>query len=323
MASQHSASIQHYELKDFAFNDGTTLPRVRVAYQIFNRHNTKIAVVHTCFRGRINETLTHADADGVLQSHKIIVIALFGNGESSSPSNTTDFPKKIDYQDCVKAQYELLTKELGVEDVDVMLGFSMGGQITYHWIATHPYFVKNAVIVCSSARTSRHNVQFLEGPKTALESAATPEQGIRAFGKGYSAWLTSAEWFDQELYKDGGFETQEAWDEMATYTGYQGWTGDDLLAMLGMWQRGDIARCVVASNGKLEDALKRIAASVLLMPCETDQYFRPYVNQREVKSLYRGQVAVIPSIWGHIGGGGASKKDVEWMSGKIAELLRG
>jgi homoserine acetyltransferase len=204
-----------------------------------------------------------------------------------------------------------------------MLGFSMGGQITYHWIATHPYFVKNAVIVCSSARTSRHNVQFLEGPKTALESAATPEQGIRAFGKGYSAWLTSAEWFDQELYKDGGFETQEAWDEMATYTGYQGWTGDDLLAMLGMWQRGDIARCVVASNGKLEDALKRIAASVLLMPCETDQYFRPYVNQREVKSLYRGQVAVIPSIWGHIGGGGASKKDVEWMSGKIAELLRG
>lgn len=320
MTSQPPKPIQYFTLQHFTFHNGTTLPRVQIAYKILNPNETKIAVVHTCFRGRINSTLTHAD--GALQNHKAIVLALFGNGESSSPSNTPNFPATIDYMDCVKAQHHLLTEELGIKTVDVMLGFSMGGQITYHWITTYPSFIENAVIVCSSAQTSRHNYQFLEGPRAALESAADSARGIRAFGKAYSAWLTSAEWFDQELYQTLGFATQPAWDEVATETGYEGWSGGDLLAMLGMWQRGDIARCVGEADGALEDALRRVEAKVLLMPCETDQYFRPYVSEREARSLRRGAVEIVPSIWGHIAGGGANRADVEWMGGKIQELLK-
>jgi homoserine acetyltransferase len=314
-------AIQTFELSDFIFHNGSTVPHVSIAYQILNPEKSKIAVVHTCFRGRINSTLTHAN--GALKDHKIVLLALFGNGESSSPSNTTGFPKKIEYMDCIKAQHKLLTRELGVEEIDVMLGFSMGGQITYHWIATHPTFVKTAVIVCSSAQTSRHNIQFLEGPRAALENAADPRRGVRAFGKAYSAWLTSAEWFDQELYQDLGFETQSAWDEVVAGSNYNDWDGDDLLAMLGMWQRGDVTRCVPAAQGNLHDALRAIQANVLLIPCETDQYFRPYVNEREVKSLRQGIVQVVPSIWGHIAGGGANKGDVEWMDGKIEAFSRG
>lgn len=319
MTSNNNGSTQHYEINDFKFQDGTVLPRVKVAYQIINPTKSKIAVVHTCFRGRLGTTLTFAN--GVLKDHKIILIALFGNGESSSPSNTTDFPKTLDYQDCVKAQHSLLTIEFGIDHVDVMLGFSMGGQITYHWIATHPSFVKYAVILCSSAKTSQHNYQFLEGPKAALESAVDEARGKRAFGKAYSAWLTSAEWFDEALYKDMGFDTLSAWDEVATGTGYDDWAGSDLLSMLGMWQRGDIARCVQDANGELEAALKKIDARVLLMPCETDQYFRPYVSKREAGSLNNVEVQVVPSIWGHIAGGGANKKDVEWMDQKIGAFL--
>jgi homoserine acetyltransferase len=321
MTSTAPEPIQNYELTNFVFQDGTTVPSVRIAYQILHPEKTKIAIVHTCFRGRIASTLTHAD--GAFKDHKVIVIALFGNGESSSPSNTPSFPKTLDYQDCVKAQYQLLTQELGIQNVDVMLGFSMGGQITYHWITTQPSFVKNAVIVCSSAKTSQHNFQFLEGPRAALENAADPACGVRAFGKAYSAWLTSAEWFDQQLYTEMGFDTLAAWDEVATDTGYKDWTGEDLLAMLGMWQRGDIARCVPGAKGELNEALRTIEAKVLLMPCETDQYFRPYVSEREVKTIRDARVCVVPSIWGHIAGGGANPKDVRWMRDKIRDLLQG
>jgi homoserine acetyltransferase len=319
MALKESRPIQHYQLNDFTFQNGTTVARVQIAYQILNPEKSKIAVVHTCFRGRIGTTLTHAD--GALKDHKVIVIALFGNGESSSPSNTSNFPKKLDYQDCVKAQYQFLTQELGIDKVDVMLGFSMGGQITYHWIATHPTFVKHAVIVCSSAKTSRHNFQFLEGPRAALENAADPTLGKLAFGKAYSAWLTSAEWFDQELYMKMGFETLSAWDEVAAGTGYNDWDGNDLLAMLGMWQRGDVTRCISAANGELEQALEKIEARVLLMPCKTDQYFRPYVSERETRSIRNGESQVVPSIWGHIAGGGANPDDVDWMRQKIEAFL--
>lgn len=322
MAENISEPIKFHELNDFTFYNGITLPRVKIAYQILNPDKSKIAIVHTCFRGRIGTTLTHAN--GALKDHKIIVLALFGNGESSSPSNTPHFPEKIEYMDCVEAQHKFLTKELGIEKIDVMLGFSMGGQVTYHWIATYPSFVKNAVIVCSSAQTSRHNFQFLEGPRAALESAENSHRGMRAFGKAYSAWLTSAEWFDQELYTDMGFKSLHAWDEAATITGYHDWTGEDLLVMLGMWQRGDVSRCEPAGRGQVDRGLKTIESRVLLMPCETDQYFRPYVSEREARSLKAGNLQVVPSIWGHIAGGGANPKDVEWMKSKIdAFLARG
>lgn len=321
MSSQGPPPIQYYELSNFTFHNGDTLPKVRIAYQVLNPRQEKVAIVHTCFRGRITGTLNHADY--ALRDYKVIVIALLGNGESSSPSNTDSFPAKLEYMDCIKAQHKLLTEELKIEQVDVMLGFSMGGQITYHWITTHRHFVKNAVIVCSSAKTSRHNFQFLEGPRAGLENAKDAEKGIRAFGKAYSAWLTSAEWFDQELWSKMGFDSLQAWDEMATFKGYEGWSGEDLLAMLGMWQRGDISRCGMSLEGDFVKALKHIDARVLLMPCETDQYFRPKANEREAEYLKGGKVAVVPSVWGHVAGSGANEEDNRWMEREIAEFLKG
>lgn len=310
---------QYYTISNFKFENGDTLPEVKLAYQILNPQNTKVAIVNTCFKGRLNGTLTHST--GAFSDHKIILFALLGNGESSSPSNTPNFPKTLEYMDCVRAEHTLLTKELKIGTVDVMLGFSMGGQITYHWITMYPEFVRKAIIVCSSARTSRHNFQFLEGPRAALESARDEESGKYAFGKAYSAWLTSAEWFDDELYKTMGAQSLAAWDK-AVMDSYHDWSGKDLLAMLGMWQRGDIARCVPQAKGDLGKALQMIAAKVLLMPCETDQYFRPYVNQREKVQLDSATVAIVPSVWGHIVGGDADKEATRWMDDKIQTFLQ-
>lgn len=313
------SATQYYTLRNFKFENGDTLPEVKLAYQILNPQNEKVAVVNTCFKGRLSTTLTHSS--GAFKNHKIILIALLGNGESSSPSNTPNFPKKLEYMDCVRAEYKLLTEELKIESVDAILGFSMGGQITYHWITMYPGFIKKAVIVCSSARTSRHNFQFLEGPRAALESAKDEESGKYAFGKAYSAWLTSAEWFDQELYRSMGSESLELWDKNIMDS-YHDWSGKDLLVMLGMWQRGDITRCVPDAKGDLVTALKSIEAKVLLMPCETDQYFRPYVNEREGKHVKNSTVAVVPSVWGHIVGGNADKDATNWMDDKIQTLLQ-
>ncbi|KAF1846116.1 homoserine acetyltransferase family protein [Cucurbitaria berberidis CBS 394.84] len=326
MASTSSEPpIQYFDIPDFTFHNGTTLPHVRIAYQVLNPQNTKVAVIHSCFRGKISSTVTHSR--GALSSHKIIVIALFGNGESASPSNTPNFARTIEYMDCVAAQHRLLSEHLGIKEVDVMMGFSMGGQLTYHFLATYPSFTRSAVIICSSAKTSGHNIQFLEGPRAALENAADSARGLRAFGKAYSAWLTSAEWFDEQLWRDVGFETREAWDEVAAGTNYVDWSGDDLLAMLGMWQRGDITRCTgmggVGAETTLEDALARIETRVLLMPCLTDQYFRPYVNEREARTMRDARVCVVQSVWGHVVGGGANKADFEWMDGCIRTFLQG
>ena len=62
----------------------------------------------------------------------IIIPALFGNGQSSSPSNQESdkpFPK-VSFFDNVRAQHELVTKHLKIEHLHAVLGWSMGaGQV--------------------------------------------------------------------------------------------------------------------------------------------------------------------------------------------------
>ncbi|CRG87568.1 hypothetical protein PISL3812_04586 [Talaromyces islandicus] len=332
-AAMAATTNHYYEIKDFSFQDGTKLASARLAYLDLNPTATKTALVITCFRGRLQSTLTFAN--GALQNHRVIVIALFGNGESSSPSNTPDFPTSIDYRDCVRAQRELVTAHLGLESVDIIMGFSMGGQCTYYWTLMYPDFAQNAIIICSSARTSLHNYQFLEGPKAALQnsydyinkdldgssSSSNTNRGLVAFGKAYSAWLTSAEWFDKKMFKSLGYETLNDWDHNVTGTGYVGWDPDDLLAKLHMWQKGDVTVIDASCGGSLEQALSLIKARVLLMPCQTDQYFRWEVSERESRSIPSATVKVIPSIWGHMAGGGANPVDTHWMDETISKFL--
>ena len=325
-------AMQYFELKDFTFENGVTLPAARLAYKVINPTGQKTALVSTCFRGRIDETFTFEN--GALQHYRIIVIALFGNGESSSPSNTPDFPSTLDYQDCVRAQYKLMTEHLHLSSIDVLLGFSMGGQCVYHWAAMYPQMVSHAVIVCSSARTSLHNYQFLEGPKAALVNSVdfnspfrsqkvVPVRGLHAFGRAYSAWLASAEWFEQRLFEKHGFQTLDDWAAVVTGQSYEDWHPDDLLIMLHMWQRGDISRVVSSPQQRvsLEDTLRNLTTKILLMPCRTDQYFKWEASEKEASYLPNGKLAVIPSIWGHMAGGGGNQEDAEWMDHQITQFL--
>lgn len=66
---------------------------------------------------------------------------MLGNGESTSPSNdstgffagrgvkglSVDGLGGLRYEDCVNSQY-LLVKSLGVNELEAVIGFSMGGQ---------------------------------------------------------------------------------------------------------------------------------------------------------------------------------------------------
>jgi homoserine O-acetyltransferase len=148
-----------------------------------------------------------------------------------------------------------------------------------------------------------------------------PLRGLGAFGKAYSAWLTSAEWFEQEEYKSMGYETQKAWDSSMAVTSYYSWGPDDLLAQLSMWQRGDIT--VLSGSSSLQAALAQIKARVLLMPCQTDQYFCWEASQKESSWIQDATLNVIPSIWGHLAGIGTNPADREWMGKTIDSFLKG
>lgn len=143
----------------------------------------------------------------------IIVPGLFGNGQSSSPSNQPGPFPKVSFYDNVRAQYELVTKKLGIKHLYAVLGWSMGAGQTFQWATQYPEFMDIAVPFCGSAKTSLHNKVFIEGVKSALMgvkftwsagvgsvgahktdskvrtwTTEEKEVGLKAMGRVYAGW---------------------------------------------------------------------------------------------------------------------------------------
>lgn len=88
--SSDQNSHEYFEIPDFQFAAGTR-KTVKIAYRSINPSSTKGAVlIPTCYGGRINTTLNFTT--GALKDYHVIVVAMLGNGESSSPSNDAEFP---------------------------------------------------------------------------------------------------------------------------------------------------------------------------------------------------------------------------------------
>lgn len=360
-----STGVEYYSIPSLKFASGTTLHEVKIAYRSINPSSTEgVILIPTCYAGIINTTLTWTTAPyDCLAKYHVVVVAMLGNGESASPSNKAFFPEpgELRYQDLVNAQHNLLTQHLGINQLEAVIGFSMGGQQAYHWSVMYPGFMKRVIAICSSARTSSHNYAFLEGPIEALMQSIDyvavqamkqkasrgedvgrnlkeikPKRGLRAFARAYGAWLSSTHWFRDGLWGkvDGGlgFASVEEWMS-AREVGYLGWDADDLLVLARMWQLGDIGTVIpgeetlselgggIGNDDKLYKALQSIQAKVLLLPCQTDQYFPPEDSQIEVKAITNGQCDPIPSVWGHMAGGGANPKDTDWLNTRIQAFM--
>lgn len=320
---------------------GGVLPDAVTAYRTYgDPSNDKVIVFPTCYGAK----LALGSQDYLVGEGKaldptkyfVVTFALFCNGESSSPSNTPApyggpyFPF-VSYEDNIRAQHAVLTKHLGVRKLFSVVGFSMGGQQAYHWPVVFPDFVERFVSICSSARTSPHNQCFLEGPKAAMLASkdfadghyqSTPQHGIRAFGRVYSAWAYGQTWFREYKYlMDGEYPDLNSWLRERWEGGYvNNWDANDMIALLNTWQKGDIS--IIRDGGDYEKALKSIKAKALIMPSKTDLYFPPEDSETEVSHLRDAKLYVIPSIWGHVAGGSANPPDVAFITEKITEFLQ-
>jgi len=207
----------------------------------------------------------------------------------------------------------------------------MGGQQAYYWPVVYPDFVEKFISICGSARTSPHNQCFLEGPKAALVASkdfdnghykTTPQHGIRAFGRVYSAWAYGQTWFREHQYlHDGRYPDLDAFLREEWEQGFlEGWDANDLLTLLNTWKNGDVSK--VRDGGDLNKCLSQIKAKGLIMPSKTDLYFPPEDSENEVAAMKNtARLVVMDTVWGHMAGGGSNKRDTDFMVAEIKKFL--
>ena len=335
------ADYEVYDLGDFALQNGAMLRGCQLAYKSFGKLNAKrdnVIVYPTWYSGQ------HVDNEWLIgkgmaldpDKYFIVIPNMFGNGLSSSPSNTPEpynasrFPHVTAY-DNVKAQHRLMTEKFGVEKLKLVTGWSMGALQTFHWGAMFPDMVERIAPFCGSAKCSRHNFVFLEGVKAALMADAAfkegwydkkPERGLRAMARVYAGWGFSQTFYRQELDLNTlGFSSLE--DFLVAF-----WEGfflpkdaNNLLTMLWTWQNGDISANELY-GGDYKKALGAIKAKAYVMPGRTDLYFPPEDSENEVANMPNATFIPIESVWGHFAGGpGTSPVDVKFLDDKLKELL--
>lgn len=119
------AGVQRYPLGDWKLQSGASIPDAHLAFKTFGDPTLPAIVYPSWYSGSIADNEWLIGEDHVLnpKDYFIIVTALFGNGESTSPSNSNIRPfPKVTFYDNVTAQYELVTKHLGVKHARAVLG---------------------------------------------------------------------------------------------------------------------------------------------------------------------------------------------------------
>ncbi len=304
---------------DVPLQRGGTLRDARIVYKTFgtlSQRKDNVIVYPTSYSAQHTDIEWLVSPDHCLDPTRyfIVIPNMFGNGLSSSPSNTTDYPDVTTY-DNVMQQRRLMSEVFGVERVKMVYGWSMGAQQAYHWATLFGDSVERIVVNCGSAKTAPHNVVFLEGVRATLRSARTPEDGLRAMGRVYAGWGLSQTWYRRELWRGLGFTSVEDFLVRSWEANYLRRDMHNLLAQLWTWQHGDISANELYA-GDLTRALAGITARVLLMPSATDH------NRAELPHLRNATLAEIPSVWGHRAGNPRDNpQDAAFVDRQVSALL--
>jgi homoserine O-acetyltransferase len=325
------------EVADFRLEGGAVLPMARIAYATFGTLNAARdnAVLLTTSYGADYHVYDFVVGPGKAfdpARFYIVTTEMFGNGVSSSPSNTpaphagADFPA-IAIRDNVEASRRVLA-HLGVTHVRAVAGFSMGAEQSFQWAVSHPDFMDAIVPWCGTAKTYPHGVVRLESAIRALTTdpafaggryTAPPSHGLAAWSAHWAAWVWSQEWWRRELYKSQGATVDEVIAARVARDAVR--DANNLLTQARAWQRHDVGG-TPGFGGDHEKALAAIKARVLYMPCETDLYFPVGDAKYESQFLKHATFTPIPSLWGHSAGGGGNAADAAFINERIAAFLK-
>ena len=329
----------NFALGDVLLVDGGVLTGASLAYAthgVLSPEGDNCVLIPTYYGG------VHASYDAMIGPGRaldpgrrfIVVVDMFGNGLSTSPSHRppgkarAGFPS-VTIADNVACQHRLLTEGLGVRRIQLVTGWSMGAMQALWWVALYPQMVDALLPVCGTASCWPMNQAFLAGVCGALQAdarfaggryARPPERGLRAFGRAYAGWAYSAAFFREQLYRTLGHDSLEALLQ-AWEADHLAWDACDLMAMAATWRSADIGS--VAVDGAFRTALGRIAARTIVMPCDTDAYFTADECRIEAAAIANSGVRLIRSPYGHCAGApGRFPRETAMIEAAIGELLR-
>ncbi len=298
---------QFAELGDLTLVSGEILEDARVGYRtvgVLNAERSNIIVVPTWFTGTSQDFVNFGivGPDGLADTNKyyVVVFDAFGNGVSSSPSNSKahvadKFPS-ITTEDMVNAQYEVLTGHLNIGHVKAVIGISMGGMQTFQWMTSYPDFMDKAVPIDGSPKMTSYDIIQWQTHKDVIEAMQASGHGndeimelisplnqLTLFTPDYIVENVEPENLDKYL--------QDSLDSYGNIDGY------DYVSQLEAMLSVDLLGASSESRQRYSDS---VSAAVLIVGTPSDHMVNP-TPARRLAAEMGADYFEVESNCGHIG----------------------
>jgi homoserine O-acetyltransferase len=330
--------MEFFDLGNFRLASGYTIPNARLAYTTHGSLNAARdnAVLFPNFLGGNDQALEIYIGPGrPLDPERYFVIlpGQFGNGFSSSPSNTPPpfdrgaFPP-VAIADDVIAQHRLITEVFGISELHLVLGWSVGSLQTFEWAVRFPQVVKRMASIAGAPQPSPWTRHWL---RTVIEEPITSDP---AWNNGFYANAADVQ---------AGLRRQA--HLMALTLPPLGYLRDENLDKLGFCSVNDFVRgffegfmvpqdpnnLVIqarkartadpARGGDLQAALGRITAKALIVAFAGDMMFPPMDSQLHASWIAGARYREVTSASAHLTTFALFPEDREAVDAAIIEAL--
>jgi homoserine O-acetyltransferase/O-succinyltransferase len=332
--------LETFELGNFRTTTGYTLPDAKLTYKTHGALNAARdnAIVFPHFLGGSPEALEMWIGDGrALDPNKYFIIlpGQFGNGTSTSPSNSAPpydrggFPP-VRFADDVIAQHRLVTEQFDIQEVQLVLGWSTGALQIYEWAVRYASMVKRVASIAGAPRPSPWTRLWL---RTALEEPITADPnwnrgfyadarhvggGLRRMAHCTALTLPPHAMFTEgkELYKTLGFSSVEDFVSRFWEAFWLPQDPNNLLVQIRKALAAD-----PSPDGDLERALAGITAKTLVVAFTGDPMFPPDECRIDADRIPNATFQQVPSVFGHLATFALSEQDVRAVDGALRTLL--
>lgn len=220
-----------------------------------------------------------------------------------------DFPE-ISIRDMVTVQAALLDY-LGIDELQLVTGPSLGGMQVLEWVAMYPHRVRSIVPVGVSGRHSAWCIGISEAQRAAIEAdpnwnngdysdEAPPDKGLAAARMmamcSYRSWDNLEQRFSRECRTDGLFQVQ-------AYLRYQGqkinarFDANTYIRLTQAMDSHDLAR----TRGSYPEVLRGICQPALVISVNSDILYPPAEQELLAQLLPNSELRVLDSNHGHDG----------------------
>jgi homoserine O-acetyltransferase len=318
-AGGQAQELQFAELGQCALESGQVIEDCRLEYRTFGtlRGKGENAVLFpTWFSGATENLQQFVGEQAQLDPSRYFVIlaGAFGNGLSSSPSNSKKQPgeafPQFSIRDMARAQHRLLTEKLGVERLHAVMGISMGGMQTFEWMVLYPNFMARALPIVGSPQLGSYDLLLwrtqLHVIEEALQAHENPaderRSSMRVVADIQDLALSSPLRFNSETPRAEleKFMARREADLIKRYDPYD-WAAQ-LRAMIGH----DVSATL---DGSMERAAAAVRARVMVISAAQDHMVTPGPSFDFARRI-GAEVVLLESPCGHLAPGCEQEKVV-------------